>query len=149
MDKETAFSKLQYYCAYQERCESEVLDKLHSLEVDINDFFEIIISLREENYLNEQRFACTFAGSKFRLKKWGRNKIRLHLKRKKVKQEFIEIAFEKEIDEEDYMEMLRNLAEKKAKSLRSEKNIFRKRQKISNFLLQRGFENYLIREVLP
>ena len=149
MDKETAFSKLQYYCAYQERCESEVLDKLHSLDVDINDFFDIIISLREENYLNEQRFACTFAGSKFRLKKWGRNKIRQHLKQKKVKQEFIDIAFEKEIDEDDYMEMLRYLAEKKATSLRSEKNIFRKRQKIMNFLLQKGFENYLIREVLP
>ena len=99
--------------------------------------------------MNEQRFACTFAGSKFRLKKWGRNKIRQHLKQKKVKQEFIDIAFEKEIDEEDYMEMLRNLADKKAASLRSEKNIFRKRQKITNFLLQKGFENYLIREVLP
>ena len=149
MDKKTAFSKLQYYCAYQERCESEVLDKLQSLEVDVNDFFDIIISLREENYLNEKRFACTFAGSKFRLKKWGRNKIRQHLNRKKVKQEFIELAFEKEIDEEDYMKMLRYLAEKKAASLRSEKNIFRKRQKITNFLLQKGFENYLIQEVLP
>ncbi len=144
---EQAVPKIKQYCAYQERCHSEVRDKLYSFGLRTNDVEEIISTLITENYLNEERFAIHFAGGKFRMKQWGKAKIKKALTYKQVSDYCIRKAL-KEIDALDYEKTFRKLAEQKLKTLKSEKNIFIKKRKLQDFLLQKGFETPLVREVV-
>lgn len=142
-----ALPKLKQYCAYQERCHSEAKEKLYSYGIYGNDAEEIISKLIEEGFLNEERFAIHFAGGRFRLKQWGRVKIKYELKQKGVSDYCIKKAL-KAIDADDYDNVLQKLAEQKLQTLKSEKNIFIKKRKLQDFLLQRGFENDLVRVVV-
>lgn len=137
--------KLQQYCAYQERCHSEVKNKLYEYGVYGNDADEIISKLIEEDYLNEQRFAMHFASGRFRLKQWGKVKIKYELKQKGVSEYCIKKALQS-IDADDYESTLQKLSAQKLKTLKSEKNIFTKKRKLQDFLLQKGFESDLVRE---
>ncbi|MBP6234345.1 MAG: RecX family transcriptional regulator, partial [Chitinophagaceae bacterium] len=92
LTKEQALQKLKHYCAYQERCHSEVKEKLYQLGVWKKEHDEIIASLIEENYLNEERFAVAYAGGHFRIKQWGRIKIKYELKQKQVSEYSIKKA---------------------------------------------------------
>jgi regulatory protein len=143
LTKEQALQKLRHYCAYQERCHSEVKEKLYSLGVWKKDHDEIMASLIEDDYLNEERFAIAFAGGKFRMKQWGRVKIKYELKQKQVSEYCIKKAM-KEIDEEDYMKTIHKLATEKYALLKSEQYLIRKK-KTMDFLLQKGFESDLVR----
>src|SRR5947209_13070223 len=142
LTKEQALQKLRQYCAYQERCHSEVEQKLWDLGVRRAEHQEIIASLIEDDYLNEERFAREFAGGRFRLKNWGRNKINYALREKKVSTYSINKGL-KEINEEDYHKTLRHLAEKKFSSLRGEEARMRVK-KTTDYLLQKGYEHGLI-----
>ncbi len=142
-----ALPKIKQFCAYQERCHSEVKEKLFSFGLNIAEINSIISELINENYLNEERFAKLFAGGKFRIKNWGRNKIRQQLKSKQVSEYCIKKGLQ-EIDEEDYYRLFLKLFEQKLQSIKGEKNIFIKKRKIKDFLLQRGFENDLIHDAL-
>ena len=142
-----AIPKLQQYCAYQERCHSEVKNKLYEYGVYGDDAEIIISKLIEEDYLNEQRFATQFTSGRFRLKQWGRVKIKYELKQKGVSEYCIKKAL-KIIDENDYEQTLQKLADQKLRSLRSEKNIFIKKRKLQDFLLQKGYEMDLVRELI-
>ena len=144
---EQASQKIKQYCAYQERCHSEVRDKLYSFGLNKMEVEEMIASLIIKNYLNEERFAIHFAGGKFRMKKWGKNKIKQALKLRRVSDYCINKAL-KDIDGSEYRKAFQKIAEQKVKTLKSEKNIFIKKRKLQDFLLQRGFENDLIREAL-
>jgi regulatory protein len=144
---EQSLPKIRQYCAYQERCHKEVREKLYSFGLTKEEVDEIISILINENYLNEERFAIQFAGGKFRMKQWGKNKIKQALKFKQVSDYCIQKAL-KEIDDISYERVFQKLAEQKLKSLKSERNIFVKKRKLQDFLLQRGFENDLIREVI-
>jgi regulatory protein len=137
-----ALQKLRHYCAYQERSHAEVVQKLWDLGVRRAEHDEILSTLIEEDYLNEERFAKAFAGGKFRMKEWGKKKIYYALKEKKVSEYNIKTAM-KEIDEEAYLETLNKLAEKKYASLKSEQYLVRKKKTI-DYLLQKGFEPELI-----
>lgn len=139
--------KIKQYCAYQERCHSEVRDKLYSFGLHKDEVEEIIYTLITENYLNEERFAILYAGSKFRIKQWGKSKIKQALKLKQISDYCIKKAL-KEIDEADYKKTFQKLADQKLKTLKGEKNVFIKKRKLQDFLLQKGFENDLIREAL-
>src|SRR3954463_14176962 len=112
LTKEQALQKLRQYCSYQERSHYEAEQKLWDLGVRKAEHDEIISTLIEEDYLNEERFARAFAGGKFRMKDWGRKKIYYALKENKVSEYNIKKAI-KEIDEEDYKATLKDLAEKK------------------------------------
>lgn len=147
MTKEQAFQKLKHYCGYQERCHAEVKQKLYSLGLWKKDVETIISRLIEENYLNEERFAKLFAGGKFRMKQWGRVKIRYELKQKQISEYCVKVGLQ-EISEDDYNKTIRKLTETKWKSLKSEKNIFVKKTKTTNYLLQKGFEPGLIRAAI-
>src|SRR6185503_6037061 len=81
---EQATPKIKHFCAYQERCHAEVRDKLYSFGLHRKDVDGIIVVLIGDNYLNEERFAINFAGGKFRMKHWGKNKIKQRLKLKQV-----------------------------------------------------------------
>lgn len=146
LTKEQALQKLRHYCAYQERSHSEVKEKLYQLGVWKKDHDEIIASLIEDNYLNEERFAIAFAGGKFRMKEWGRVKIKYELKQKQVSDYSIRKAL-KEIKEEDYLKVLHKLAEEKYASLKSEQYLVRKKKTI-DYLMQKGFEPALITSAL-
>jgi regulatory protein len=142
-----AFEKAKYYCAYQERCHSEVKDKLYSLGLYQNQVEELISRLIEENYLNEERFAVQFAGGKFRMKHWGRVKISYEMKKKGVSPYNIKKGLQS-IDADDYDKTFQKLSEDRVESLKNEKNIFTKKKKVQDYLLQKGYERDLINDVL-
>ncbi len=144
--KEQALQKLKHYCAYQERCHSEVKEKLYNLGAWKKDHDEIIATLIEENYLNEERFALAFAGGKFRVKQWGRVKIKYELKQKQLSEYCIKKSL-KQIDEEEYIKVLNKLAKDKYTSLKSEQYLIRKK-KTMDYLIAKGFEMDLIRRIV-
>jgi regulatory protein len=135
------------YCAYQERTQDEVRQRLKDWNVFGDDAEEIIAELITENFLNEERFAKTYAGSKFRVKKWGRNKILQELKRRNLSDYCIKKGLE-EIDEEEYFLVLQALLHKKLHSLRTEPNEFIKKKKASEYAMRKGFEGDLVWEIL-
>ena len=139
--------KLRQYCAYQERCHAEVKEKLYSFGLHRNEVDESIAQLIEENYLNEERFAIHFAGGKFRMKQWGRVKIKYALKQKQISEYCIRKAM-KEINEDDYVATLQKLSAEKWRTLRSEKNKFIKMRKTRDFLLQKGYETDLVNQAV-
>ena len=147
LTKEQAFQKLKHFCAYQERCHSEVKEKLFGYGLRANEVDELISTLITENYLNEERFAIQFAGGRYRLKKWGRNKIRYELKSRQVSEYCIRKAL-KEIPEDEYYETLLKLAHKRWEELKREKNRFTKLKKARDFLLQKGYEQALVQDAL-
>ena len=100
VSKEEALAKIQRYCAYQVRCHQEVRTRLLDMGVYADWLEEIIVQLIEENFLNEERFARSFARGKFRIKQWGRNRIRQELKKRNISAYCIRMAME-EIEEQD------------------------------------------------
>lgn len=146
LTKEQALQKLKHYCAYQERCHSEVKEKLYNLGVWKKEHDEIISNLIEENYLNEERFAIAYAGGKWRVKQWGRVKIKYELKQKRVSEYCIKKAM-KQIDNDDYTRVLSKLAKEKYAALKSEQYLIRKK-KTMDYLIGKGFEMDLVRGVL-
>lgn len=146
LTSEQALQKLRQYCAYQDRSHAEAKQKLWDLGVSSKEHDEIIATLIEEDYLNEERFAKAFAGGKFRMKEWGRKKIYYALKEKKVSEYNIKIAM-REIGEEDYEKTLLQLAEKKYELLKGEQYLVRKK-KTMDYLMQKGFEPPMISHIL-
>ena len=140
---EKALQKIKHFCSYQERNHQEVKEKLYSFGLYKMDVEMLLSQMIEENYLNEERFAIAFVGGRFRIKKWGRVKIRYELKQKRISDYCIKKGLAS-ITEEDYIKTLQKLFTEKKTSLKSEKNIFIKKQKIQSFLMQRGFEPQLI-----
>lgn len=124
----------------------ELKNKLHEWNVRPEVADKIIITLEAENYLDEERFARVFAGGKFRMKKWGKNKIIAELRIKKVPELIIQIGLD-EIDEFEYLKALRKIIEKK-KAEFSEPDSFKNRNKIYNYLASRGYEKHLILKYL-
>jgi regulatory protein len=143
--------KIERYCAYQERCHQEVREKLFSLGASSNEVEETITALILDGFLNEERFAKAFAGGKFRMKKWGRLKIVNELERKGISKNCVKSGL-KEIDEEDYKRTLEKILADKIEHV-EEENLYVKRDKISSYAIQRGFEPDLVwkslRDMLP
>ncbi|MEP7143360.1 MAG: regulatory protein RecX [Ferruginibacter sp.] len=142
-----ALPKIEQYCAYQERCHSEVKEKLYSYGLYKNDVQEMLSRLVEGNYLNEERFAIQFAGGRFRVKQWGKIKIKYQLRQKQVSEYCIKKALAG-IDDTDYIKTFNKLASIKLKSLKPEKNIFIKRKKLLDYLRMKGYEGDLINELI-
>ncbi len=148
LSKEQAFEKAKHYCAYQERSHYEVKEKLYSFGLYKKQVEELISQLIEEDYLNEERFSIQFAGGKFRIKQWGRVKIKYELKQKQVSEYCIKKAL-KQIDENDYLKTLSKLAEKKWTSVKKmESNKFSRMSKTTDYLLQKGYEAELVRKIV-
>jgi regulatory protein len=145
LSKEQALQKAKHYCGYQERSHKEVKEKLYSFGLWKKDVEELISTLIEENYLNEERYAIAFARGKFRMKHWGRIKIKYELQQKYISPYCIKKAM-KELSEEEYQKTFSKLANERWASLKSEKNIFIKKRKTQDYLLQKGFEHELINE---
>lgn len=138
--------KLEQYCIYQDRCHKEVEQKLAEYDLIPEAKEAILLHLLEHNFLNEERFAKSFARGKFRIKHWGKQRIIRELKFRNISQYNILSAL-KEIDEQDYVKKIYELARKKNKLIKEE-NLFKRKKKLINYLLYRGFETDLILKVL-
>lgn len=141
-----AWEKIKPYCAYQERCHSEVKSKLYEYGLNTSEVDQHISRLIEENFLNEERFALMFAGGHFRLKKWGKVKISYALKQKQVSVYCIKNAL-MQIPDDDYEALLAKLAETKWQQVKGGTPAARW-AKTRNHLLQRGFESQLVQKTL-
>ncbi len=141
-----AWSAIQKYCAYQERCHKETRNRLYDYGLRKDDVEELLYRLIENNYVNEERFAVAYAGGKFRVKKWGRNKIKAELKRRDISDYCIRKAM-LEIEDEAYLEVLHQVIELKSKVYKAS-NHYELNSKIANYCYTRGFENDLIWDIL-
>ena len=146
LDKKTAKAKIEHYCAYQERSQQEVRDKLYTYGLYSAEVEEIICDLIESNFLNEERFAVAYALGKFRIKHWGKLKIKQGLKFKRVGDNLIKKALN-QIDPEEYELALKTLLEKKNVSTK-DSDAFKRRQKLVLYAIARGYERDLIIDCL-
>ena len=145
-EKLKVLDRMQRYCAYQERCHKEVRSKLLDIEVYGDDLEEIIMALVQEDYLNEERFARSFARGKFRLKQWGKMRITAELKRRDIS-DYCQRKAMTEIDQEEYLETAQKLGEKLMQEYSHQSEYVRK-QKVIRRMATRGFEFDLIHSVL-
>ncbi|MDD5570328.1 MAG: regulatory protein RecX [Bacteroidales bacterium] len=141
-----AIEKAKKYCAYQERAHSEVRKKLHEWGINEENVEGIISKLITERFINEERFAIAFARGKFRIKKWGKNKIKAELKKRKITEYCLNKALS-EIDRKEYIKTLKEIILKKEKEIKEKSEIKRKR-KLSQYAISRGFESELVWEVI-
>lgn len=144
--KDVYLEKLRRYCAYQERCQQEVIQKMRELKIDNDWQDEIILQLLEEKYVDEERFARAIVRGKFRIKHWGKNKIRNFLFLKNITSNLIEMSLT-EISDSEYNEKIHFLVSKKKEELY---NLDQTSQqlKLMSYLLQKGYENELVKNVV-
>ena len=145
-DPHLALVKMQSWCAYQERSQQEVRDKLYDLGMRTEAVENIISHLIQDNFLNEERFALAFARGKFTIKKWGRIKIKQELKQKRVSDYCLKKALQ-QIDETEYMNTLKKLIETKRKLIK-EPNKIKLQYKLMNYALSKGYEKDIVFDVL-
>ena len=141
-----AQKKLEAYCAYQERCHKEVRNKLKEMKMIPEAVNKIMVHLIEQNYLNEERFAKAFVRGKFRIKKWGKNRLLKELKLREISKYSIESAL-KEIDLDEYYITLDELIQKRINQVKGP-NIYKKKKKVIDYMLYRGWESNLVYEKL-
>jgi regulatory protein len=151
IDFSSAKIKIVKYCAYQERAHYEVEQKLYSYGLYTDKVQELLAWLITENYLNEERFAIAYAGGKFRIKKWGRIKIKQNLALKKVSGYSIEKALS-QIEDDTYLRTLKNLIRAKEKTTKAD-NTYELRNKIARSVISKGFEPEkvweLVKTIIP
>jgi regulatory protein len=145
-DEKVALAKAEHFCAYQERAQQEVRDKLYDWGLWPDAVENIIVKLIGDNFLNEERFAKAYVQGKFKQKGWGRIKIKQGLKIKKIPENLLKKAL-LTIDGDEYLEMLAKVLSKKA-ALLTEKVPYKRRYKLQQYALSRGFETDLINDVL-
>lgn len=137
-----AIKKVEGYCTYQDRCHKEVHNKLREMRMIPEAVDQIIIHLIQNNYLNEERFAKSYARGKFTIKKWGKVRITGELKQREISKYKIQIAL-REIDDALYLKTLDALAKKRLGAI-VESNTQKKKKKLADFLLYRGWESHLV-----
>jgi len=143
---EEARAKIRTFCNYRERSHREVKEKLYSMGLYSKEVDQLLVQMMDENLLNEERYARSYARGRFRLKKWGWVKIEQGLRQQGIHQNLLKMA-KSEIDEQEYMDMLQSMANKKWAEHSKDQYMIRK-AKVYRFLIGRGFESSLINSVL-
>ncbi|PQJ20124.1 regulatory protein RecX [Nonlabens tegetincola] len=141
---EEAKRTLERYCAYQERCHKEVVEKLRKMNMIQLAIDEVVGHLIEHDFLNETRFASAFARGKFRIKSWGKQRIIRELKMRGLNDRTIKVGLQ-EIEPEDYYHVFDTLSRKRNNQLK-EKDKYKRRKKLADYLLYRGWESNLVYE---
>lgn len=139
-----AQTKLEHYCGYQERCHVEVVQKLRELNMIPQAVDLIVVHLIDNKFLNESRFACSFARGKHRIKSWGKIRIVNELKARHISKYNIDLAL-KEITLEEYWRTFEKIADVHWENM-NEKNAIKKRKKFCDFLLRKGYESAMVYE---
>ena len=143
---EWVLSKMKQYCAYQERCMFDVKSKLNAFHLQEGMDEQIIQELEKENYLDEGRYARVFANGKLRINKWGRNRIYAALQQKQVPEFFI-LQGLSEIDDEEYLHVLREVISAKSREIK-EPDFNKHNKKVAKFAITKGFESNLVWDIL-
>ena len=138
--------KLENYCVYQDRCHKEIEQKMWDYQLIPEAKEMILLSLMKDNFLNEERFAKSYARGKFRIKSWGKPRIVRELKFRDISAYNIKTAL-KEIDETEYIKTIYRITENRNNVI-SEPNIYKRKKKLTDFLMRKGFENELIFKVV-
>lgn len=139
---EQAISKLEYYCSYQDRCHTEVINKLYLLGISPSQHDSILVHLIQENFLNEERFAKSYARGKHRMSGWGKNRIISDLNYKKISPYLIKKAME-ELPDELYFETFNRISSQKWNSTKA-KSLASKKEKVITYLYRKGYESEYI-----
>lgn len=137
-----ALKKMERYCSYQERCHKEVIQKLHIMRMIPEAIDHIVVKLMQDNFLNEERYVKAFVSGKFRIKKWGKQRLTRELKQKNIGRTLIHIALQS-ISDEAYLQTFHELAEKKAATIK-ETNVLKRKKKLADYLFYRGWESHLV-----
>ena len=145
-DEKVALAKAEHFCAYQERAQQEVRDKLYEWGLWPDAIENIIVNLIGGNFLNEERFAKAYVQGKFKQKNWGRIKIKQGLKLKKIPDALLKKALAT-IDADEYIATLVKVLQKKA-ALLKEKDPYKRRYKLQQYAVGRGFEGDMVNDVL-
>jgi regulatory protein len=143
--KKEVYKKISAFCAYQERSQEEVRAKLMTMGISADETDEVIADLIRDDFVNEGRYAKAYAGGKFRIKKWGRLKIMRSMEQKGISPNNIRLGI-CEIEEEDYIHVLKGIIERK-KSIKAEDK-FQLKYKISQYAIGKGYEPELVWEIL-
>ncbi len=143
---EQAINKLEYYCAYQERCHKDVINKMYDLKIAKQMHDAIIVHLIEHNFLNEERFALSFARGKHRISSWGKNRIVTELKIRNISNYLITKAL-KELDDQMYYSTLEKIALQRWNNL-TDTNLDKKKAKIMAYLIRKGYEYELVQDMI-
>lgn len=138
--------KLEAYCAYQDRCTFEIEKKMQTWGLDENDRSALLLYLRENRFLSDERFAESFVSGKVNIKRWGRNKIIAELRGRRISEQIIRKALE-ELSDEVYFSNLRHLIEFKSEALRKETDSFKRKVKLYRFLQSKGYTMEEINDV--
>jgi len=141
-----AYTKITKWCAYQERAQQEVRDKLYDFGLNKEEVEQLLTRIISEGFVNEERFAISFANGKLNQLGWGRIKISYALKAKRVSDYCIKKAL-KSLDESKYIQMLEDAYEKRSK-MEKEKHPLKRKFKLMAYLSSRGFERDLIEEII-
>ncbi len=144
MDLRTMITR---YCQYQDRCQKEIRDKLYENGASKDEVAELMIELIESKLIDEERYARNFARGKFRIKNWGKRKIIFELKQDQISEYCIKKGLS-EIDDEEYLQTLERLTERKIPEYMKDKNLFTRRAKLQRYLSQKGYEQELIAEMI-
>lgn len=144
--RQQAKAKAAKFCAYQERTQQEVRNKLYSYGLASNVVEDLLAELITEGFVNEERYAKAFCRGKFANNKWGKIKISLALKQKGISEYCIRTGMQ-EIEEEDYQALLRTLIDKKQSTLSNEDEYSRK-HKTARYVIGKGYEPELVWQVL-
>lgn len=140
-------TKARRYCAYQERCTKQLTDKLSDWNVQEDIHAEVIELMKREGFIDDARFAAIFARGKFKTRKWGRIRIKMELQAKKIESSAIQEALYS-IDDDEYLQVLKDLLESKLNDLKKEQNTYIKKNKAAQTLLRKGYEGDLVWDVL-
>ncbi len=143
---EEAKRAMEHYCVYQDRCHQEVEKKLREIRMIPQACELILLHLMEHDFLNEERFARSFARGKFRIKQWGQRRIVNELKQRDISAYNIKAGLS-EISPDEYETVFQEVSRKRYESV-NESNVFKKRKKVADFLLRKGFESNKVYEVL-
>lgn len=143
MSFDRALEKAMRYCSYQERCVQDLEKRFYAWNVKKSDWDKLLDYLLAEDFLNETRFIEAYVRGKFLIKKWGKNRITMGLMQKHISGKKVLEAFDKEIDEEEYLQTIKKLVEKKTQLI-NEPDDLKRRDKLYRYLLSKGFESELI-----
>ena len=140
---EQALEALQHYCAYQDRCHQEARAKLHELGYYGDPAEEVIADLIREKYLDEERFARSYARGKFKMKRWGRYRIRAELKKRDISAYCIKKAMT-EIGDGEYYATLCQELERRDGVEKAGQHPYLRRRKLADYMVKRGYESGLV-----
>lgn len=146
--KDKVNSRIERYCAIQDRCQEEVRLKLKSFGCNASEIEDCMVYLISEGFIEEERFARSFVRGHFRMKHWGKNLIRKHLQAKKIGEPNIKIALEQEIPLDEYYLTIQNLLTKKERMDGLNRTKRKDAQKLIQFLMGKGFEFTCIQDCL-